>query len=285
MKMLITGSNGFIGNYFINTYNKVYDIKTFSFLYHDFTTLDCKDIDTVLHLSALVHQMNGASSEEYEKINLIQTLQLAKKAKESGVKHFIFMSTVKVYGEENDTIYTEDTPCDPQDHYGISKFRAEKELQKLHENNFVISIIRTPIVYGKNVKGNIRNLIALIKKIPVLPFAKTNNQRSMVYIGNLCALITTIVNQKRSGVFLASDDTPLSTTELIQKIASSLGITIYLIHVPFFDYLLKKLKPSLHQRLFGNFVVNNSRTKQILSFHNPYSSEEGIKEMLGGNNL
>lgn len=283
MKILITGSTGFIGSYFINIYKKVYNVKTFSFLNNDLTTLDCNGVDTILHLSALVHQMKSARPEEYERINVIQTLQIAKKAKESGVKHFIFMSTVKVYGEENDTIYTEDTPCNPQDNYGISKLYAEKELQKLQSESFIVSIIRTPIVYGKNVKGNIRSLITLIKKISILPFAKTNNQRSMVYIGNLCALINTIVNQKQSGVFLASDDTPLSTTELIQKIAFSLGITIYLIHIPFFDYLLKKLKPSLHQRLFGNFVVDNTKTKQILNFHNPYSSEEGIKNMIKGN--
>ena len=99
-KLLITGSNGFIGNYFINNYKSKYNIETFSFLKDDINTLDCNTIDIVFHLSALVHQMGGASASEYEKINVIQTIELAKKAKESGVKHFVFMSTVKVYGEE-----------------------------------------------------------------------------------------------------------------------------------------------------------------------------------------
>lgn len=97
-KILITGSNGFIGNYFINNYKSKYNIKTFSFLKNDINTLDCNTIDIVL-----VHQMGGASANEYEKINVIQTIELAKKAKESGVKHFIFMSTVKVYGEETNS--------------------------------------------------------------------------------------------------------------------------------------------------------------------------------------
>ena len=94
MKLLITGSNGFVGSYFINKYKNKYDIKTFSFLKDDINNLDCTDIDVVFHLSALVHQMGGASKEEYEKVNVIQTLKLAKKAKKDGVKHFVFMSTI-----------------------------------------------------------------------------------------------------------------------------------------------------------------------------------------------
>ena len=95
-KLLITGSNGFVGKYFINKYKNKYEIKTFSFLKDDINNLDCSDVNVVFHLSALVHQMGGASCEEYERVNVIQTLQLAKKAKESGVKQFVFMSTVKV---------------------------------------------------------------------------------------------------------------------------------------------------------------------------------------------
>ena len=95
-KILITGSNGFVGSYFINKYKNKYEIKTFSFLKDDINSLDCSDVDVVFHLSALVHQMGGASCEEYERVNVTQTLELAKKAKESGVKQFVFMSTVKV---------------------------------------------------------------------------------------------------------------------------------------------------------------------------------------------
>lgn len=283
MKILVTGANGFIGNYFINTYGDTYDIQKFSFLHDDFNTLDLNTTETVLHLSALVHQMGGASAAEYERVNLMQTLDLAKKAKQRGVKQFIFMSSVKVYGEESKSVYTETSECTPEDPYGKSKLKAERKLQELEDESFKVSIIRTPIVYGFGVKANIRNLIRLIKKFPILPFGEIRNKRSLVYIGNLCHLISEVITQNQRGIFLAADDEPLSTTELIQKIASSLGITIYLIHIPFFGYLLKKLKPSLYRRLFGNFVVDNTKTKQILNFHNPYSPEEGIKNMLKGN--
>ncbi|MCT7639259.1 NAD-dependent epimerase/dehydratase family protein [Aliarcobacter butzleri] len=282
MKLLITGSNGFIGNYFINNYKSKYNIKTFSFLKDDINTLDCNTIDIVFHLSALVHQMGGASVNEYEKINVIQTIELAKKAKESGAKHFVFMSTVKVYGEESNSKYTENTVCNPEDDYGKSKLKAEQELQKLEDENFKISIIRTPIVYGYGVKANIKNLINLVNKVPVLPFGKIKNKRSMVYIGNLCHLVDEIIIQKKSGIFLASDDEPLSTTRLIELIAKNLHKKVYLIKVPFFESLLKIVKPSFHKRLYGSLEVDNRITKEKLNLKNPYSVEDGIRLMIKG---
>lgn len=283
-KLLITGANGFIGNYFINQYKETYNIKTFSFLQNDFETIDYNNLDAIVHLSALVHQMGGASASEYEKVNVTQTLQLAKKAKNAGISHFIFMSTVKVYGEESDTVYTETTPCHPRDDYGMSKLHAEQALQELEDEHFKVSIIRTPIVYGAGVKANIKNLIKLIQKVPVLPFGNTKNQRSMVYVGNLCALLETILEQKTSGIFLACDDSSLSTTQLIGEIAAALGKKCYLSDIPLFENMLKYLKPTFHQRLFGNLIVDNTETKKRLGFSNPYSTEEGIKAMIGGSN-
>ncbi len=281
-KLLITGSNGFIGNYFINNYKSKYNIKTFSFLKDDINTLDCNTIDIVFHLSALVHQMGGASANKYEKINVIQTIELAKKAKESGVKHFVFMSTVKVYGEETNSKYTENTVCNPEDDYGKSKLKAEQELQKLEDENFKISIIRTPIVYGYRVKANIKNLINLVNKVPVLPFGKIKNKRSMVYIGNLCHLVDEIIIQKKSGIFLACDDKPLSTSKLIELIAKNLNRKMYLIKIPFFETLLKILKPSFHKRLYGSLEIDNTITKEKLNLKNPYDVEDGIRLMIKG---
>lgn len=281
-KLLITGSNGFIGNYFINNYKSKYNIKTFSFLKDDINNLNCGDIDVVFHLSALVHQMGGASANEYEKINVIQTIELAKKAKESGVKHFVFMSTVKVYGEETNSKYTENTVCNPEDDYGKSKLKAEQELQKLEDENFKISIIRTPIVYGYGVKANIKNLINLVNKVPVLPFGKIKNKRSMVYIGNLCHLVDEIITQEKQGIFLACDDEPLSTSKLIELIAKNIEKKTYLIKIPFFESLLKILKPSFYKRLYGSLEIDNTITKERLNLKNPYSAEDGVRFMIKG---
>jgi len=228
MKLLLTGSNGFIGNYFLDKYSDKYDILKFSFLNDDFQSLHPKgtshvsDMDVVIHLSALVHQMGGASADEYERVNVTQTLELAKKAKKSGVGQFVFMSTVKVYGEETTEKYTEEFTCKPEDEYGKSKLKAEAELIKLEDENFKVSIIRTPIVYGYGVKANIKNLVNLVKKFPLLPFGNIKNKRSMVYVGNLCHLIDELIKQKQNGIFLASDDEPLSTTKLIELIAKIL---------------------------------------------------------------
>lgn len=294
-KLLITGSNGFVGSYFIKKYKEKYEIKTFSFLKDDMNSLDCSDIDVVFHLSALVHQMGGASKEEYERVNVTQTLQLAKKAKESGIKHFVFMSTVAVYGIETG-IMSEKSNCNPINEYGKSKSRAEMELKKLEDQNFIISIIRPPIVYGKNAPGNMKSLLKLINKISILPFGKIENKRSMVYIGNLCHLVYEIITQQKSGIFLASDDEPLSTTRLIELIAKNLNLVkrsgcgtitlcekkIYLVKIPFFESLLKILKPSFHKRLYGSLEVDNSITKEKLNLKNPYNVEEGIKLMING---
>ena len=279
--------------------------------------MDCSDVDVVFHLSALVHQMGGASAEEYDRVNVTQTLELARKAKESGVKHFVFMSTVKVYGEETDSVYTEHSECHPEDEYGKSKLKAEIELLGLSEDGvgdsdgFSVSIIRTPIVYGYGVKANIKSLVSLVSKVPVLPFGGIENRRSMVYVGNLCHLVDVVIgfrvkhgmtenchselDSESHNIFLASDDEPLSTTRLIELIAKNLGKKIYLVKIQFFqgkfatqpfETFLKLLKPSFHKRLYGSLEVDNSITKELLLCEAkaslPYSVEEGIGLMLNG---
>lgn len=280
--LLLTGSSGFIGNYFKNNYADKYSIKTFSFRNDDFESLQVEDIDIVVHLSALVHQMGGASKEEYEKVNITQTIDLAKKAKASGVKQFVIMSTVKVYGEESDSVYVETSICKPQDDYGKSKLRAEKELQKLEDDDFKISIIRTPIVYGYGVKANIKNLINLVKKVPILPLSTIKNKRSMVYIGNLSHIIDIIIQKEKRGIFLASDDKAISTTKLCELIAQNLDKKLYLIRVPLFESFLKLVKPSFHKRLYESLEVDNSETKKILNLKNPYTTKNGIELMIKG---
>lgn len=160
--------------------------------------------------------------------------------------------------------------------------KAEQELQKLEDENFKISIIRTPIVYGYGVKANIKNLINLVNKVPVLPFGKIKNKRSMVYIGNLCHLVDEIITQEKQGIFLACDDEPLSTSKLIELIAKNLDKKIYLIKIPFFATLLKILKPSFHKRLYGSLEVDNNITKEKLNLKNPYSVENGVRLMIKG---
>lgn len=280
MKLLLTGASGFIGSYFQHHYATQYTYDTFSFSTYYLDKLILEDIETILHLSAIVHQSN-ADKKVYERVNVHQTIEFAKKAKEAGVKHFIFMSTIAVY-EPSLSILNEDSLLNPATFYGQSKLEAEKQLLALEDDTFKVSIIRPPMVYGQNAPGNIRSLMKLIDKIPVLPFGGINNQRSFIYVGNLCALIDCIIQAKKSGIFLASDDETLSTTALIEEIAKAKNKKIWLLHVRVFERLLRWLKPSLHQRLFASLVVDNLQTKTILDFQNPYSVKEGIRLMVQG---
>jgi UDP-glucose 4-epimerase len=244
--------------------------------------LELKTIDTVIHLSALVHQMEGASKEAYERINVTQTLKLATNAKESGVAHFLYLSSIKACGEESDIPYTEATPCVPRDEYGKSKYKAEKALQLLSDNDFVVSIIRMPIVYGYGVKANIKHLIALVDKVPLLPFGDIHNKRSMVYIGNLSHLMEALCRKKQGGIFLASDDEAYSTRELIEQIARVLEKKILLVTIPFFQSLLKRVKPEVYKRLYESLKVENQWTRETLGIENPYTFEEGVRWMIRG---
>ena len=286
MNILLTGATGFVGSYFTKHYSDRYSIKTFSFLRHKQENLSFNNIHSVVHLAALVHQMGGASYEEYKKINVTQTLQLAKKAKESGVKHFIFMSSIKACGEESSYRYDETVRCKPQDEYGKTKLEAENLLLQLQDENFHVSIIRTPIIYGPGVKANIANLVKLVERVPLLPFGDINNKRSMIFIGNLCHIIDTLIQTQRVGIFFVADDTTLSTKEFIQMIAKVQQKQIRLITLVFFASLLKTIKPSFYKRLYESLEIDTSDSKQRLFGKNayklPYSVEDGIKIMIKG---
>lgn len=280
MRILLTGSSGFIGTYFKNNYCKHYVIRSLSLKKDKLTSLHVNDIDVVIHLSAIVHQPT-ATKELYDEINVHNAIKLALRAKESSVKQFIFMSTIAVY--DTHLIHlNEASHLNPTTLYGQSKLEAEKQLLALEDEFFKISIIRPPMVYGENAPGNIHSLIKLIDKIPILPFGKIENNRSFVYVGNLCAMLDCIIQRQKSGIFLAADDEILSTTKLIELIAKAKNKKIYLFHVKLFERMLQWLKPSMYQRLFGNLVVDNTQTKAMLDFNNPYSVEEGISLMIRG---
>jgi len=174
-----------------------------------------------VHCAALVHQKVEYPYEKYYEINVEYPVKLAKLAKKNGVKQFVFISTIAVYGQDKE-ILDENSTCNPITPYGKSKLEAEKELLELNSEDFMISIIRPPIFYGKDAPGNIDSLVKLVKKVPTVPLGGIENKRSFISIQNLCHLINEVLVQRKSGIFLACDDEPLSTSRLIELIAKNL---------------------------------------------------------------
>ena len=222
--LMITGASGFIGSNFIERYKEKYNIISVDLLKVKPEQLNFENVDCVLHLAALVHQMNGAPREKYFEINTKLTKRMAEESKKQGVKHFVFYSTVKVYGYDGDLynhniILNENSPCNPKnDPYGESKWEAEKILKNLEDENFKVGIIRPPMVYGKGVKGNMKSLIKLIEKFLILPFNYNKYKRSLVNIENLMYLTSLVIDKEAQGVFLPLDEKNLSLKEIVEGI-------------------------------------------------------------------
>ena len=286
--LMITGASGFIGTNFIERYKDKYNIVPVDLLKVKPEEIEFKDVDTVLHLAALVHQMNGAPREKYFEVNTELTKKIAEAAKKNKVKHFVFYSTVKVYGYDGDLydhnfILNEYSPCNPtNDPYGESKWEAEKILREMESDDFIVSVIRPPMVYGKGVKGNMESLIKLVKKLPILPFNYTKNRRSFVNIDSLFHLTSLVIDKEKEGIFLPLDEKPLSLKEMIEGIEE--GLKIKRIKIPMiepFFWILTKIKPNIMVRLYGSLQFDNSGTKEKLEYIPLVSYKEGIKNMLG----
>lgn len=281
LTVAVTGANGFVGQRFMKYKTERYRLIPVSLRDVKPESINLKDADVVVHLAGKAHDMSLQDEQVYMNINYELTKALANHALRSGVKHFIYVSSVKVYGEGGDEALNENSDCHPEDPYGKSKLKAEQYLQSIQNDSFVVSIVRPPVVYGPGVKGNIIRLLAAVDKGSMLPLGNTRNRRTMVFLDNLIELIHRIIDNRAAGIFVAGDRQPLSTDGLIRIIGDKLGKKTKLISVPgFMRKLMSMVKPGLYKRLFGSFVIDNSSTNQRLQFTPPYSTEEGIKEMV-----
>lgn len=273
MKVLVTGSSGYIGSSFIRQYQTQYRFQTFSLLHQKLEALDLYDINAVLHCAALVHDKKEQNHDRYYEINVAYPLALAKKAKTAGVEHFIFLSTIAVYGDDI-TAINEYSPVNPTSPYGHSKQQAEEALKELESKQFKISIIRTPMIYGENAPGNIALLTKMIQKIPILPFAHIDNRRSFLYIDNLTNFIDKVIAHRLAGIFLVSDDQAVSTTQFIERLAQTLNRKVILIRIPFFTRLLKYLKPGIYDKLYNNLVIEGESNLHLYTLPPPCNNKQ-----------
>jgi len=248
-----------------------------------------KGIDTVVHLAARVHIMKDNSSDplaEFRSVNVDATLNLARQAAAACVKRFIFLSTVKVNGEETiaNHPFTEQDAHQPQDPYGISKQEAEDGLLRLaEETGLEVVIIRPPLVYGPGVKGNFQSMMRWISKGIPLPLGAIHNERSLVALDNLVDFIITCVDHPAAAnqTFLVADGEDLSTTDLLRHVGEAMGKPARLISVPMSVLKLGAQllgKQAMAQRLCGNLQVDISKAREVLGWTPPVSVDVALKK-------
>ncbi|MEW6088382.1 MAG: NAD-dependent epimerase/dehydratase family protein [bacterium] len=292
-KILVTGANGFIGcslctflkekGCFVrgavrnnahnvseaDEYIQVGDISELT----DWSNALC-DVDFVVHLAGRAHVMREQESDPdyvYHRINAMGTKRLAEQAVKSGIKRFIFISSIKANGK---------------DPYGASKQEAENSLVCIAaETGLQVVILRLPLVYGPGVKANFRNLIKLVNSGVPLPFKNVTNRRSLIYLGNLLDAIITCVNHPLAAgeIFMLSDGQDISTPDLIKMIAFALGKRPLLF--PLSTGILMTLckiagKGEEVGKLVGSLTVDSSKIRNLLSWKPPFTLEEGIKETI-----
>ncbi len=243
--------------------------------------------DTVIHLAARVHVMNDPVADpltEFFKVNVDGTLNLARQAAATGVRRFIFISSIKVNGESTvlGQPFSPDDVPEPQDPYSISKYEAEQGLRRLAaETQMEVVIIRPPLVYGPGVKANFQNMMRWLKRGLPLPLGAIHNKRSLLALDNLVDLISICIDHKDAAnqTFLASDGEDLSTTELLRRMAHMLGKTVLLIPVPplFLEAGFSFLgKNNMAQRLCASLQADISKTQTLLGWTPPISVDEGL---------
>jgi nucleoside-diphosphate-sugar epimerase len=238
--------------------------------------------DAVVHLAARVHVMRETAGDplaEFRRTNVEATRVLAEEAVAVGARHFIFASTVKAVGEGNSVPWTEDAPSQPVDPYGQSKLEAEEALGELTRSRGIeTTVLRFPLVYGPEVKGNMLRLFSLVDRGIPLPFGAVHNRRSMLYVGNLVAATRAALERPRPGfrTFFATDMRDLSLPELLRLVGEALGRPAKLLPVP--PGLLRLLLPSAEaQRLIGSLAVDASSLSRETGYRPPFTVEEGIR--------
>lgn len=243
-------------------------------------------IDVVIHLAARVHQMKDTATDpltEFRLVNTEATKNLAIAAAASGVKRFVYLSSIKVNGDGQAEPYTEQSQPQPNDPYGISKWEAECALKSIAaETGLEIVILRPPLVYGAGVRANFLNLMKLVEKGIPLPLGSVHNQRSLVYVGNLADAIATCATHPNAAgqTFLISDNADVSTAELIRNLSIFLKQPVRLVAIsPVILTMLAQIfgKTATVDRLLGSLTIDSSKIRQTLDWQPPFNLAQGLE--------
>ncbi|GAB2876880.1 UDP-glucose 4-epimerase family protein [Microbulbifer echini] len=244
-------------------------------------------VSVVIHTAARVHVMQESATDplaEFRKVNVDGTLQLAQQAAASGVKRFIFLSSIKVNGESTagQSSFSALDDCHPEDPYAVSKKEAEDALLALaEETGLEVVIIRPPLVYGPGVKANFQSMMVWLQKGIPLPLGSIENRRSLVSVYNLIDLITVCIDhpKAKNQIFLVSDDRDMSITELLTCLSTALQCRARLLPVPksVLVFMLSLFgKRAVADRLCGSLQVDIVKTKELLGWKPAVTVEEGL---------
>ncbi|MFH6597897.1 UDP-glucose 4-epimerase family protein [Ectopseudomonas khazarica] len=245
------------------------------------------DVDAVIHCAARVHVMHEQAADplaEFRRANVEGTLRLAQQAVAAGVRRFVFVSSIKVNGEQTlpGQAYRADDVSDATDPYGISKREAEDELLALAaETGLEVVIVRPPLIYGPGVKANFLSMMRWLQRGVPLPFGAIGNRRSLVALDNLVdLLVVCLTHPAASGQrFLVCDGEDLSTTELLRRLSAALGRSARLLPVPqaLIEWAAILLgRRQLNQRLCGSLQINMDKTRERLGWAPPLSVDQAL---------
>lgn len=308
---LITGATGFIGKQIVeqllskkNTYLKAIVRSLDKVLPSGIEVLNANllddaglkpewlsDVEVVIHCAARVHVLKEEAADpsaEFYKMNRDATLNLAKLAAQSGVKRFVFISTVLVNGNQSKAPFTESDGAAPVDAYALSKYEAEQGLFDIAQHSDMeIVIIRSPLVYGPFAPANFARLVKWVNNRVPLPLGAVQNRRSFIALDNLVDFILLCSERKASPkaanqLFLISDGEDVSTSSLLKKVANAYDVTSRLFSVPvalmtFFAKLLGK--PNIASSLFGDLQVNNNKARDLLGWKPVTTMDRQLSKM------
>ena len=278
-KILVVGKGSYIGTSFINymatKYSNEYQFEELDTFGEEWKCFDYSNYDVVYQVAGIAHiKETPENSCLYYKVNRDMAIEIAKLAKNAGVKQFIYLSSMSVYGMTTGEITPKTIP-NPTTNYGKSKLQAEKELKKLNDDKFCVTILRPPMVYGKGWKGNFQSLIKIAKISPIFPYL--NNERSMIYINNLNEFVKLVMDKKTSGVFCPQNQEYSQTTDLIVNICEQNGKKVVLSHILGAIILLFRNHITVLKKAFGTLIYKD--TEEFNYNYCKYSLKESIEEI------
>jgi len=266
-KILITGANSYIGTSFekwLGQWKEQYKVETVDMIDGTWKDKDFSEFDVVFHVAGIAHVSSDPKLEDlYYKVNRDLAIETAKKAKNEGVKQFVFMSSIIVYGAINHInhkiVIDKNTVPEPNNFYGRSKLQAEEGIMPLQDDNFNVVVMRPPMIFGKGSKGNYPKLAKMTLWLLIFPDVK--NERSMLHIDNLCEFIRLMIENEERGMFYPQNAEYVGTSELVKLVAEAHGKRIVLTRM--FNPVLKLMGSFVGQvnKAFGNLVYEKSMSE------------------------